>query len=86
MTETQEDILRYLITQFKLCYYDLNEADKVKVMDQHGASMTFTSNEFGDILDADTEQIVAISDIPHDIDKIGSRRPTKWENSIGYFG
>lgn len=80
MTNLQSDILQYLSIQFKGCHYDLIGDDKVKVTDRNGESMTFTCNLYGDIMDADTKEILAVSDLPHDLDKIGTKRPTKWEN------
>ncbi|MBR1508146.1 MAG: hypothetical protein IJ619_09115 [Eubacterium sp.] len=86
MTVAQRDICNYLDTQFRGCQYELIGEGSVKVTDRGGKSMTFTCNLFGDIMDAETKEIVATSDLPHDLDKIGFQRPTKWENSIGYFG
>ncbi len=86
MTIAQADIYKYLSTQFKGCRYESIGEYSVKVTDHTGQSMTFTCNLFGDIMDADTKEIVAISDLPHDLDKIGNQRPKNWTNSILYFG
>lgn len=82
MTIAQRDICNYLDTQFQGCQYELIGESSVKVTNRDGKSMTFTCNLFGDIMDAETKEIVATSDLPHDLDKIGFQKPKKWEKKL----
>ncbi len=53
----------------------------VKIVDRNGESMTFTQNLFGDIMDNETKKILAISDLPHNLDKLRmTSMPTSWRN------
>ena len=52
--------------------------DKVEVTDQKGDHMTLTMNLYGDIMDADSGKIYAISNLPHELEKIGLEVPTDW--------
>lgn len=54
------------------------DTDKVKVTDFKGQSILFTMNIYCDIMDAETKQIYAISNIPHDIENVNSLLPTNW--------
>lgn len=87
MTKAQETIIKYLKTQFIGVRYIPDGNDVVIVRDKNGDEMWFALNLYGDILDAKTGEIVATSDLPHDILQIGvSAEPTKWSNSLKYFG
>lgn len=50
----------------------------VKVTDGKGDSMNLTINIYCDIIDADTKKIYALSNLPHDLDHIGTKLPTDW--------
>ena len=80
MTNTQQDTLNYLETRYLGCQFEIVGKTKIQIKDQDGNTRVFTCNLYGDILDADTKGIIAISDLPHDMDKIGTKRPSKWED------
>ena len=80
MTVEQKTILRYIeknVLPSSISTVTVGN-DKVKVIDSTGESMTLTMNIFCDIIDADTKLICAISDLPHDIYKIGNQLPGDW--------
>lgn len=52
--------------------------DCVQITDIKGGVMVLTMNVFCDIMDAETSKIYAISNIPHDLDKVGTLLPTAW--------
>ena len=86
MTNVQICIREYIYQVFKPSSVNLipSGEDKIKVINSQGKDMTLTMNIFGDIMDADTKQIYAVSDLPHDMNKIGwdefrERLPHKWE-------
>lgn len=85
MTKAQSIILRYLKTQFEGVTYGYIGDDKVIVTDYTGKSMTFTMNVFCDIMDCKTREIIAVSDLPHDLTKIGTKLPHSWKNQPSYF-
>lgn len=80
MTRTQESIMTYIRKNFfPWSIQCIPEGeDCVKIIDRTGESMRLTMNLFGDIIDADTNFMYAISNLPHDIEKIGSRFPSDW--------
>lgn len=87
MTKAQEWICRYLDTQFTGVKYEIRGDAYVAVIDSKGAEMLFTMNIYADIMDANTKQIIAVSDCPHTIDTLtDSDEPTRWENQASYFG
>lgn len=86
MTRAQEAIKRYLQTQFTAVRYTPEGTDRVRVTDYTGKSMVFSMNIFCDILDARTKQVIAESDLPHDLSKIGTTMPKSWKNLPAYFG
>lgn len=80
MTIVQEAIKKYIYINFhpnSVLLFPLDH-DRIKVIDSEGESMTLTMNLFGDIMDADTKQIYAVSDLPHDMNRIGSQLPESW--------
>jgi hypothetical protein len=52
--------------------------DEVKLTDCNGETMTLTMNIYCDIMDADTKQVYAKSNLPHDLNHIGTKLPTDW--------
>lgn len=57
--------------------------DRLRITDTSGESMTFTMNIFCDVMDAETQKILAVSDVPHDLDELALRPgavPTSWQN------
>lgn len=80
MTRAQELIKRYIYTNFhpdSVLLFPIDK-DKVKLIDSEGESMTLTLNIYGDIMDAETKQIYAVSDLPHDLERIGQQLPESW--------
>ncbi len=80
MTAAQEVIKKYIYINFHpngVLLFPVDQA-KVKLIDSEGASMTLTMNLFGDIMDADTRQVYAVSDLPHDLNQIGAQLPQSW--------
>lgn len=80
MTIAQKLIKKYIYINFQpdsvlLFFVD---RDKVKLIDSEGESMTLTLNIYGDIMDAETKQIYAVSDLPHDLERIGQQPPESW--------
>lgn len=80
MTNIQQSIINYINKNFisGSVKTQLIGEDKVKVTDRTGENMTLTMNLYCDILDADTNTTYAISNLPHDLDKIGNQQPTEW--------
>lgn len=85
MTIAQADILRYLQIHFSGCRYELVGNDEVNVIDQTGGIRRFTCNIYSDIMDADTRKIVAVSDVPHNLDKVYTQRPREWTSATSNF-
>lgn len=80
MTTAQKLIKKYIYINFhpdSVLLFPIDK-DKVKLIDSEGASMTLTLNVFGDIMDAETRQIYAVSDLPHDLQSIGKQLPESW--------
>lgn len=81
MTKVQESIREYIYKNFhpeSVLLFPKGE-DQIRIIDKTGASMTLTMNLFGDIMDADTKKIYAISDLPHDVNKIENQLPHSWK-------
>lgn len=80
MTNIQKIILIHIKKSFVpgSVKTELVGGSKVKVTDGTGAGMTLTANIYGDIMDADTGKIYAVSDLPHDLLRIGTKLPGSW--------
>ncbi len=82
MTFGQEDVLRYLKTQFVGCKMEPIGESIIRVTDKTGETMDFSCNIFGDILeikDGEKHKIVAESDLPHSLDTLPMlARPKSW--------
>lgn len=84
MTIGQRTILRYIDKNFvrgSVRTVAIGD-DKIMVIDGNGESMTLTMNIYCDIMDADTGVKYAISNLPHDINKIGTKLPTEWTEVV----
>lgn len=80
MTRAQEVIKKYIYMNFhrdSVLLFPVDQ-DKIKLIDREGTSMTLTLNLYGDIMDADTRKIYAVSDLPHDLNRIGLQMPQSW--------
>ena len=81
MTIAQEDICRYLRTQPSVVHMEPIRETVVRAWDQNGTTTDYTENLYGDIMNAETKEIIAISDLPKTMETLASRdRPTRWEN------
>lgn len=81
MTIAQRDITRFIHTQFTAPYRINPEGkDVIRLTKHNGQTKRLTCNIFGDIMDADTEQIISESDLPHTISQLPCyARPTTWK-------
>ncbi len=81
MTTAQDVIKKYIYINFHPDGVRLFpvDRDKVKLIDSEGESMVLTMNIFGDIMDAESKQIYAVSDLPHDLEHIGRQLPQSWK-------
>ena len=87
MTVGQEDLLKFITTYYKGATATITGSATVKVTTQDGKEMFFTMNIYEDILDATTKEVVAVSDLPHDLDKIRLyARPGSWTPNPAYNG
>lgn len=81
MTRAQEVINKYIYMNFhrdSVLLFPVDQ-DKIKIIDAEGASMTLTLNLYGDIMDAVTRKLYAISDLPHGLNRIGLQLPQSWK-------
>lgn len=81
MTTAQKLIRKYIYTNFHpdaVLLFPIDR-DKVKLIDSEGESMVLTINIYGDIMDAETKQIYAVSDLPHDLERIDRQLPQSWK-------
>lgn len=81
MTRAQEVIKKYIYMNFhrdSVLLFPVDQ-DKIRIIDAEGASMTLTLNLYGDIMDAVTRKLYAISDLPHDLNRIGLQLPQSWK-------
>lgn len=79
MTRAQEMIINYINQQFvpgSVEIIPIGESH-VKITDKNKESLTFTVNIFGDIIDADTNNVVAKSD--------SIFYPETWTNQPGNY-
>lgn len=80
MTIAQKLIKKYIYINFQpdsVLLFPIDK-DKVKLIDSEGERLTLTLNIYGDIMDAETKQIYAVSDLPHDLERIGQQLPESW--------
>lgn len=82
MTNAQRFISKYIDQNISgSVKKEFKDDGTVKITDKHGESMSFTCNLFGDIMDAKTKNILAESNLPHDLDKLNPGAvPTSWRN------
>lgn len=81
MTKAHIILRQYIKKNFHEGAVDIEDVgeDMVRLTDCKGESMTLTMNIYCDIMDADTKQIYAKSNLPHDLLTIGTKLPTDWE-------
>ncbi len=81
MTRAQEVIKKYIHINFhsdSVLLFPVDR-DKVKLIDSEGESMVLTINIYGDIMDAESKQIYAVSDLPHELERIDLQLPQSWK-------
>lgn len=86
MTRAQNMIVNYINQQFvpgSVAIIPVGESH-VKITDKSKESLTFTVNIFGDIIDADTNKIIAEAKAAHTL-SVPFREPKKWANKIGNY-
>lgn len=88
LTRVQECIVNYLKTQFHEGVVTMTPKgdSSIILIDRTGAEMIFSANIYCDILDGDTGQLIATSDVPHTLDAVGTVLPKSWTNNPAYFG
>lgn len=82
MTRVQEAVMRYIGQSFsgeRVTALPVDD-DKVMITGGGGRKVMLTTNIYGDIMDADTKAIYAVSNLPHEIDKIGLQMPGEWRS------
>ncbi len=82
MTIGQEDILKYVQTEYPEAKTEIIGKGTIRVTDQDGKKTDLSMNIFGDILQIlpyKKNRIIAVSDLPHNLDNLplGSR-PKLW--------
>ena len=86
-SQAQKSILKYIKTQFKGVRVRPIGEDRLQVTDSKGGKLNLSLNLYGDILDADTKQVIAKSDLPHSMDELKVHEmPKSWDNCPEYFG
>lgn len=73
MTIGQSDVLRYIRTEFPGAKTEEVGESVIRVTDQDGKKTDFSINIFGDILENlpdGSNRIIAVSDLPHNLDKL----------------
>lgn len=86
MTRVQNMIVNYINQQFvpgSVIIIPVDESH-VKITDKNKESLTFTVNIFGDIIDADTNKIIAEAKAAHTL-SVSFQEPKKWANKIGNY-
>lgn len=86
MTNVQKSIQRYIDQMFigEDVKTELVGDSQIKVT-ENGGCVTLTMNIYGDIMDAETRKILAESDLPHDLMRIGhGEMPRSWHEVQRY--
>lgn len=80
MTNVQIILKNWIKKNFELEFISVSfpTDGTAMITDKCGETMIITMNLFCDIMDADTKKILAKSNLPHDILKIGYQLPTNW--------
>lgn len=80
MTRAQKTIEKYIWKNYEPGGVILSQVGDMstKITDMTGGSMTFTINLYGDIMDAENGKILAVSNVPHDLDKVGFMLSDDW--------
>lgn len=81
MAIAQKIIMRYVYQNYipGTFHTTVIGKDRIKVTNFHDKDVTLTLNLYADIMDAETEEIYAVSDLPHDLRVIGNRIPESWQ-------
>lgn len=84
MTNGQKIILKFVQDNFIGMRCIPREGTEVLTIDKHGKRVVLTVNAFGDIMEKTSggAKIIAISDVPHDLDELIRNpyvMPTSWQ-------
>lgn len=81
MTTAHIILLKYIDKHFikGSLSVDYPNNDTIQITDKNGDCMRLTLNLYGDIMDADTRKLLAISDLPHNLDTVGYKLPKDWQ-------
>lgn len=78
MTQAQKILKKWIDKNFVDVKVEYPTADTATIIDYKGETMTVSINLYGDILEVGTNKILAVSDLPHDLLKIGYQIPKTW--------
>ena len=81
MTRGQEDVMRWVRTEYPNASTEEIGEGIIRVTDPDGKQTDYSANIFGDILKSvnGKNQIIAVSDLPHNLDQLPmNARPTAW--------
>lgn len=80
MTREQEILTAYVNHHTNYLKMDFEGSDILKVKDKQGNVKRLSINLYSDIIDVDARKVITVSDLPHDLDRLGCQLPRKWEN------
>ena len=85
MTEAQRMIIKYIDQNFVKgsVRIELKGSTEVKITDYNKDHIILAINLYCDIMDSETNRIIAVSDVTHDLDYVMRNPfelPTKWMN------
>lgn len=82
MTKMQQSIKKYINQNLISVSVHIAPVgdDSIKVTYPQGGTTTLTMNLFGDIIDAHTRKVYAVSDLPHDLNMVGALMPQGWRD------
>lgn len=78
MNKAQIILNKWIRENFKEVAVEFETASTAKIIDKYNDTMTITLNLYGDILEVGTNKLLAISDLPHDIESVGNMIPQSW--------
>lgn len=84
MTRKQALIKKFIHRRFFIEDIDvlLVGKDKVRITDKSKRSITLSMNEYGDIIDAETGECHAVSNLPREQGILSREEPSSWTNYI----
>ena len=80
MTRAQKILNMWVAQNIKDVTIEQTSADVASLKNRQGELiMTITTNIYGDIMDMN-HNILAVSDLPHDVSAVGEQMPHSWTN------